>query len=94
MIKRWQRLRAKVFSAQNSHCADCGEKTALDLHHLTYTVDCHDGPPEEFPVGTWETENDVIGLCRECHDARHRDANGEYWRDPQEMDNYWEPWFK
>jgi len=59
-------------------CERCGLGLPLDLHHLHYRT-----------VGR-ETPADLLALCRDCHDAAHRDANGTFWRDPSEMADYWE----
>ena len=36
-----------------------------------------------------ESPDDIAGLCWDCHQARHRDLNGDFWRDPQEQEAYW-----
>lgn len=40
-------------------CQDCGKKTRLDVHHLTYAR-----------LGE-ELDADLMALCRTCHRARH-----------------------
>jgi hypothetical protein len=65
-----------------------GGMLTLELHHLVYPYNkiVHDGP------GWWgdEEDSDVVGLCRRCHHQRHRDINGDFWADPQEMAARWE----
>lgn len=55
---RWQRFRAIIMVAAACTCADCGGP-AVDVHHLTYQR-----------LGSERLE-DVLPLCRECHEARH-----------------------
>ena len=53
--------RAKRIRARDGHtCQDCGRSDVpLDVHHLTYERRGH------------ELDEDLITLCRTCHDARH-----------------------
>ncbi|PZC48503.1 MAG: 5-methylcytosine-specific restriction endonuclease McrA [Chloroflexi bacterium] len=83
---RWQQLRRLVFKSQENSCEDCGQHGLLELHHLTYRGS---GFPRDGPLYTWETKDDVVGLCRKCHHQRHIDLNGDFWSDPEEMENHW-----
>tara|TARA_R100000664_G_scaffold29627_1_gene41608 strand:+ start:600 stop:857 length:258 start_codon:yes stop_codon:yes gene_type:complete len=68
-------------------CENCGTNNAkLELHHLTYYRQL-DGAP--LPIYGYETPNDLLALCRDCHNSKHCDENGDFWRDPEEMENYW-----
>jgi len=69
-----------VFKRSRNTCEDCWAgppEVMLTFHHLHY-----DNMGEERP-------EDIDHLCWECHKERHIDPNGEYWRDPQEMEDCW-----
>lgn len=55
----WSQKRQSVFQHQGSDCIDCG-KFATDIHHLHYET-----LGDECPV------NDLVPLCRSCHEKRH-----------------------
>jgi hypothetical protein len=50
---------------------------ALELHHQHY-----DTQGREVP-------DDLLALCRVCHEAEHRDQLGHFWADPVEMKQAW-----
>jgi hypothetical protein len=61
----WQRLREQILHRANGRCEGCGQRKAVQVHHLTYE---HVG--QEF---LWE----LRAVCNECHDRLHpvrRDA--------------------
>ena len=69
-------------------CESCGEAKPLEMHHLTYRHDPYnEGIPS--PIFGHESPSDLQALCRNCHQSAHRDLNGDYWQDPEEMDDYW-----
>jgi len=74
-------------------CEDCGARERLTLHHLRYfePMDRYPGDPESGggPIDGLEIPEDLAALCWECHQGRHRDMNGEYWRDPEDRADYW-----
>ena len=56
----WRNVRSLVLKRDNARCRDCGSKSLHnDVHHLTY-----------IRLGT-ERLDDLITLCRECHNKRH-----------------------
>jgi len=67
-----------VLSRSNWRCADCGGQQKLELHHRHYET-----------VGN-ESPGDLVALCRDCHEARHRDITGDFWSDPIEKQSYWD----
>lgn len=69
--------RNKVNQRSGGHCEICGERQILTLHHLHYDT-----------VGV-EEQDDLQALCWTCHKAAHRDLNGDYWKDPKEMESHW-----
>lgn len=69
--------RKSVLARAWGKCEECAHRAVLDLHHLHYRT-----------VGE-ESPEDLKALCRDCHHAAHRDINGEYWRDPEEMAAHW-----
>lgn len=71
------RLRRAVVRRCGGCCEDCGRKCKLTMHHRHYDT-----------VGN-EALDDIVALCWPCHQARHRDLNGDYWRDEEEMQTYW-----
>ena len=57
------------------------------MHHLRYWLpDLYDGFRSIYGL---ESAQDLLHLCRACHDDRHRDCMGTFWRDPEEMSAYW-----
>jgi len=80
------KTRRSVLIRANFRCEDCGEQKKLDMHHLAYEVLVSG---EIIDIFGRETPDDIAALCRDCHYARHRDRNGDYWRDPSEMESYW-----
>jgi 5-methylcytosine-specific restriction endonuclease McrA len=84
-------VRRAVLNRAKGGCEDCGSRGTLELHHLTYTHPySHPGLSwAEESIFGYETPNDLVALCRECHHGRHIDANGDFWADPMEMENYW-----
>jgi len=65
-------------------CEDCGNSgRPLEPHHLFGTdIDGSD----KIEV----TEH----LCKDCHQGRHTDLNGDHWKDVREMQGYWYSYFK
>jgi hypothetical protein len=76
-------VRMAVLARAKGRCEECAEKSALEMHHLTY-----DYSPLELIFGR-ETPNDLRALCRGCHHQAHIDPAGDFWVDPQEMKNHW-----
>jgi hypothetical protein len=74
-------------------CRPCagGGWIELTLHHLRYYRPVHPGRPDwgDESVFGREATDDLAALCWPCHKARHRDPNGEYWRDPEDMAEHW-----
>ena len=62
---RWKRFRAVVLILAGGRCADCGEN-AEHVHHLTYAR-----------LGNERLE-DVVPLCRFCHENRHGGPLGAF----------------
>jgi 5-methylcytosine-specific restriction endonuclease McrA len=58
---KWRALRAKVFRRSNGWCEGCGDRPAVEVHHLSYA---HMG--DEF---LWE----LRAVCRECHERVHQE---------------------
>jgi hypothetical protein len=56
----WRRFR-KTAAKKLERVCPCGARTALDLHHMTYERIGH------------ERLTDVAWLCRDCHDALHKE---------------------
>jgi len=87
------KVRREVLIRANFRCEDCGEQRKLDMHHLRYTINDGHKIIDECIFGK-ETADDLVALCRDCHYARHRDINGDYWRNPEEMEDHWWYYFK
>jgi hypothetical protein len=60
----WRSLRARVLKRSGGWCEGCGERPAVEVHHLTYK---HLGA--EF---LWELQ----AVCRECHERIHEAHEG------------------
>lgn len=62
--EHWQHFRKEVLRHFNTTCQLCGaDDTTLDVHHKTYVNRGR------------ETFNDVIVLCRHCHDLYHHNKD-------------------
>lgn len=55
----WQRMRKVALWRWNYKCVVCGTKDNLDVHHKTYDRLGH------------EALEDLVVLCRSCHEATH-----------------------
>jgi 5-methylcytosine-specific restriction endonuclease McrA len=69
--------REAAMARAGHRCEDCSSREQLTLHHLHYRSVGHERP------------EDLAVLCWPCHQERHRDRNGEYWRDPEDMEDAW-----
>ena len=56
----WQEKRAEAHARADGRCQVCNSLGPLDVHHRTYE---HRGS---------EREDDLIVLCRDCHELFHR----------------------
>jgi 5-methylcytosine-specific restriction endonuclease McrA len=67
-------------------CEVCGARCAigqrLELHHTHYENEGYERP------------EDLLALCRRCHRQKHVDENGEFWPDPQEMQDHWRRFYE
>jgi hypothetical protein len=56
---RWQLLRSKVLKRAANVCEGCGDRRAVEVHHLTYE--------------RWRREMlfDLVALCSACHGSIH-----------------------
>jgi 5-methylcytosine-specific restriction endonuclease McrA len=76
---QWRELKATAMTRANSKCERCHQRPASELHHLTYVR-----------VGGGERLDDVIVVCRECHQNAHDKSSADpargrllpwgYWR--------------
>lgn len=57
----WRVLRSKVLKRADGVCEGCGERPAVQVHHLTYAR-----------VGK-EMLFDLVAVCQFCHDRIHED---------------------
>lgn len=55
----WQRKRREVYNRCNGICEKCCDQSMQECHHLTYDR-----------IGNEKLE-DLIGLCRDCHEEAH-----------------------
>ena len=69
--------RRAVLERAHNECEDCYGDMPLELHHLHYNTQGE------------ETPDDLVALCRSCHDDRHHDMFGEFWADPVAMRHQW-----
>jgi hypothetical protein len=84
-------------------CEDCRDETNLEqLHHECYSYEYskHFTDPNHYYKRGWHTPgyehinpDELAALYRRCHHARHIDENGEFWDDPVEMREHWEPYY-
>ncbi len=56
----WTRKREKVIARAQGICEGCGEKSATEVHHISYE---HVG--NEFLF-------ELVAVCSECHDSIHK----------------------
>lgn len=60
--KRWFAFRSFIFSVRGKVCECCGASTRLQVHHPKYV----------YGKKAWEyTCNDVMVVCRDCHQKIH-----------------------
>lgn len=61
LTTHWRNLKEKMYKSKYKYeCYSCKCKTKLELHHKTYKR-----------IGN-ERLNDMIWLCRDCHEATHK----------------------
>ena len=59
---RWKAFRKFIFAVRGKKCEVCGSSDALQVHHPKY----------KYGKMAWEyTCNDVIVVCRKCHEKIH-----------------------
>ena len=70
MSEDWRERRKELLEEANYECEECGEKATV-IHHLKYDN-----------LGEEELGEDVMVLCKECHEDKHledgKDTYGEY----------------
>jgi len=60
--QEWQEKRQECLKYHGHNCADCGmHGSLLECHHLHYET-----------LGDENPETDLIPLCKQCHEARHK----------------------
>jgi 5-methylcytosine-specific restriction endonuclease McrA len=64
----WQAKRAKVLRRANGRCEGCGERRAVQVHHLRYPQGCWPGSPRWVAL---EKLFDLTAVCEDCHDDLH-----------------------
>jgi len=68
--RAWQACRQAVIDRQHGLCADClkhGDYTPIaDVHHVVELTEDNVGNPEISL-----NPDNCVGLCKECHNARH-----------------------
>lgn len=62
----WNIKRKAILKRDNYTCASCNSKVPLDVHHITY-----------IRFGN-ELNEDLVSLCRECHQAIHSKLGYDY----------------
>ncbi len=78
-------VRLAVLRRAGGRCEGCGQRLALELHHLRYTVPATAYDVGGGPIFGKEAPQDLEALCRDCHHGRHIGPDGKFWRDPEEM---------
>ena len=63
----WQELKGKVYERWGKFCLNCSSDTEIDAHHIRYRANLEDC-----------TTDDVVPLCRRCHEHYH----AVKWGDP------------
>lgn len=54
-------VRAIVRVRSSGICEECHTKRSVDIHHVAYCK-----------WGEFDTEENLLDLCRQCHEGRHR----------------------
>ena len=91
-----QVVRNAVMKRAGGVCEDCGGSAFLELHHCTYYR--HELPEIYYIKSShevifgYETPDDLLALCRDCHLAKHIDPYGQFRWDPEECEEEWNYW--
>lgn len=64
---RWRRLRA-VYLSKYPVCQDCGQRAAIEVHHI---IGVAERPDFAF------AEDNLRALCIPCHESRHKNNGGK-----------------
>ena len=84
--------RQSVLERAGGVCECCMQRIdTLELHHIHYEVNVHG---KFYSVKGRETPDDLEALCRDCHYARHRDINGDFWLLQEEKEAYWSTYYE
>jgi hypothetical protein len=71
--QEWKDIRLKVLQRDRYRCVDCGAKGKLDVHHTSYKRLFH------------EDLDDLISLCRQCHESEHKPTVSKYAKRPKRL---------
>ena len=78
---RWLALRARALARDHHECQWCAAEgkvvPATTVHHIL--------PAEQFPAQAYDLDN-LVSLCRECHEAHHGRA-------PKDCDKRFPEWW-
>jgi hypothetical protein len=64
----WRAKRDKVMRRANGMCEGCGDRRAVQVHHLRYPQGCRPGSPEWLAQ---EKLFDLRAICVDCHEDVH-----------------------
>lgn len=78
----WQKIKVLMYKKHHGCCQNCGRKTTLDVHHLTYENIGH------------ENLKQLKLLCRDCHYRMHRMKGGIFNWHPNDVIERIIAWFK
>jgi 5-methylcytosine-specific restriction endonuclease McrA len=87
-------VRAAILRRANHCCEECGAQP-VELHHLTYDYWPHGVVRADWgaqPIFGHETPDDLLALCRDCHNDKHIGPNGAFYVDPEECEEEWAHW--
>lgn len=63
---RWKRVRNIIVEKQHNICGDCHVNAIYEVHHIKALTKVN---VSDFNISI--NPDNLIGLCRECHNKRH-----------------------
>jgi hypothetical protein len=78
-------VRKAVRERSKGRCEERGDKGhPLELHRVTCWLRDSDGGRTTHLIFGDENEDDLLALCRDCHQLRHLGPKGEFYIDPED----------
>jgi 5-methylcytosine-specific restriction endonuclease McrA len=86
-MKEWKDL-SRAMRQEHPVCQDCGNALTEDVHHINSPFEV--GLNKYVAIQRLLDPNNLVCLCRECHNKRHGNVKNE--KDPSSLEDILHPW--